>query len=396
MRSALNRVIPNPFAVNFLLPVTPEVLVLPSPELSVVVPTYNERENIGELVTRLGKVLAGIDWEVIFVDDDSPDGTAALVREIALRDPRVRVVHRVGRRGLSTACVEGMLASAAPYLAVMDGDLQHDESILPALLRGVKEGNFDIAIGSRYVEGGGLGEWAGDRQFASRFATRISRLVLKAAVRDPMSGYFLLRREVLEGAVHDLSGIGFKILLDLFASSPRPLRFIEVPYQFRIRQAGESKLDTAALWDYLMMLLDKTLGRYVPIRFIPFALVGGAGVFVHLLVLWLVFDLAGFQFAVGQSAAAMVAMTFNFFVNNAFTYRDRQLRGWGLLRGWVSFTLACSLGAVANVGIATYAFETQLVGQTAWVLSAVSGIIVGAVWNYAVTSVYTWNKVHGA
>ena len=370
--------------------------MLPSPVLSVIVPTFNERENIRELVQRLSVVLAGIAWEVIFVDDDSPDGTAALVREIARQDSRVRVLHRVGRRGLSTACVEGMLASSAPYLAVMDGDLQHDERILPALLRGVKDDGFDIAIGSRYVKGGGLGQWAGDRQLASRFATGVSRLVLKAAVQDPMSGYFLLRRDVLEGAVHDLSGIGFKILLDLFASSPKPLRFVEVPYEFRTRQAGESKFDTAVLWDFLMMLLDMTLGRYVPIRFIPFALVGGAGVFVHLLVLWLVFDLGGARFAVGQTVAAVVAMTFNFFINNVVTYRDRQLRGWGLLRGWVSFTLACSLGAVANVGIATYAFETQLVGQTAWVLSAIAGIIVGAVWNYAVTSVYTWNKVKGA
>jgi dolichol-phosphate mannosyltransferase len=288
-----------------------------------------------------------------------------------------------------------MLASSAPYLAVMDGDLQHDERILPDMLRAVREDGYNIAVGSRYVEGGSLGAWAEERQFVSQFATRLSRLVLKAEVKDPMSGFFLIRREVLEGAVHDLSGIGFKILLDIFASSPGPLRFIEIPYRFRTRLAGESKLDSAAVWDYLMMLLDKCLGRYVPIRFIPFALVGGAGVFVHLFVLWLVYDLGGSGFAVGQSTAAIVAMTFNFFVNNATTYRDRQLRGWGLLRGWFSFTLACSLGAVANVGIATYAFETQLVGETAWVLSAIAGIIVGAVWNYAVTSVYTWNKVKG-
>ncbi|HYN77293.1 MAG TPA: glycosyltransferase family 2 protein, partial [Lamprocystis sp. (in: g-proteobacteria)] len=334
--------------------------------------------------------------EVIFVDDNSPDGTAALVRAVARQDPRVRIVQRIGRRGLSTACIEGMLASAAPYLAVMDGDLQHDERILPAMLHAVKMNGYDIAIGSRHVDGGSLGEWGEERRFVSQFAARLSRLVLKAGVQDPMSGFFLIKREVLEGAVGELSGIGFKILLDIFASSPRPLRFIEVPYAFRTRLAGESKLDSAVVWDYLMMLLDKTLGRYIPIRFIPFALVGGAGVFVHLLVLWLVYDLGGHGFAVGQTAAAVVAMTFNFFVNNAFTYRDRQLRGWGLLRGWLSFTLACSVGAVANVGIATYAFETQLVGQTAWVLSAIAGIIVGAVWNYAVTSVYTWNKVKGA
>jgi dolichol-phosphate mannosyltransferase len=373
-----------------------EVILSPTPELSVVVPTYNELENVRELIDRLARALHGLHWEVIFVDDDSPDGTAALVRSIARRDSRVRVIHRIGRRGLSTACVEGILASAAPFLAVMDADLQHDERILPAMLRAVKEQGYAIAVGSRHVAGGSLGHWGEERRFVSRFATRLSRLILKADLHDPMSGFFLLRREVLEAAVRDLSGIGFKILLDLFASSPGPLRFIEVPYEFRTRQAGESKLDTAAVWDYLMMLLDKTLGRYVPIRFIPFALVGGAGVFVHLAVLWLVYDLMGYGFVVGQTVAALVAMTFNFLVNNAVTYRDRQLRGWGLLRGWVSFTLACSVGAAANVGIATYLFESNAVGQTAWVLSGLAGIIVGAVWNYAVTAVYTWNKVKGA
>lgn len=381
--------------VSAVLP-RPGGILLPSPELSIVVPTFNERENVQELVNRLETALQGLAWEVIFVDDDSPDGTAALVREIARVDSRVRVVHRIGRRGLSTACVEGMLASAAPYLAVMDGDLQHDERILAALLHAVKDDGYDLAVGSRYVTGGSLGNWGEERLFVSQLATWLSRLVLKAAVKDPMSGFFLLKREVLEGAVRDLSGIGFKILLDIFVSSPRPLRFIEIPYRFGTRQAGESKLDAAVLWDYLMMLLDKSLGRYVPIRFIPFALVGGTGVFVHLLVLWLVYDLGGTRFAVGQTVAAVMAMTFNFFMNNVFTYRDRRLRGWGLLRGWLSFTLACSLGAIANVGIATYAFETQFVGETAWVLSAVAGIIVGAVWNYAVTSVYTWNKVKGA
>ena len=278
-----------------------EVIATLPPELSVVVPTFNERENIRELVTRLAAALEGIAWEVIFVDDNSPDETAARVRAMAQRDPRVRIVQRIGRRGLSTACVEGMLASAAPYLAVMDADLQHDERILPTMLRAVKAGGYDIAVGSRHVVGGSLGDWGEERRFVSQFATRLSRLVLKVGVKDPMSGFFLIRREVLEGAVTDLSGIGFKIMLDIFASSPKPLRFIEVPYEFRTRLAGESKLDSAAVWDYLMMLLDKTLGRYVPIRFIPFALVGGAGVFVHLLVLWLVYDLGGHGFAVGPN-----------------------------------------------------------------------------------------------
>lgn len=369
--------------------------VLSVPVLSVVVPTFNERENIGAVTARLDAVLGGIPWEVIFVDDDSPDGTARAVRELAAADARVRLVHRVNRRGLASASVEGMLASTAPYVAVMDADLQHDERLLPDMLATLREDALDIVIGSRHVAGGSVGNWDSDRQLASRVATRLSGLVLKADVKDPMSGFFMLRRELIDEVARDLSTIGFKILLDIFVTAKRPLRFKELPYRFRTRAAGESKLDSVVAWQYILMLLDKTLGRYVPIRFIPFAFIGGLGVFVHLAVLWLIFDLSGRDFVVGQTAATLVAMTFNFFLNNMFTFRDRRLRGWGLLRGWVSFTLACSLGAVANVGIATYLFHSTPQDGLWWLLSAVAGILVGAVWNYAVTSVYTWSKPAG-
>ena len=366
------------------------------PEISVIVPTFNESGNVEEVVQRLHEALYGVAWEVIFVDDDSPDGTADVVRTLGTTDRRVRVVHRVNRRGLSSACVEGMLSSSAPFLAVMDADLQHDEAILPDMLAAVRDQGFEIAVGSRYVQGGGIGDWSDQRRFVSRFATRLSRFVLKADLQDPMSGFFLLRRELLHEVVHELSGIGFKILVDIFASAKRPLRFKELPYRFRERLIGSSKLDGVVAWEYLMMLLDKSLGRYIPIRFIPFALIGGVGVFVHMAVLWLVFLAMGRSFLIGQSAAALVAMTTNFFMNNMFTYRDRRLRGWSLLRGWLSFTLACSVGAVANVGIATYLFESATLGDLGWVLSALAGILVGAVWNYAVTSVYTWSKPKAA
>jgi dolichol-phosphate mannosyltransferase len=363
-----------------------------SPELSVIVPTFSERENIEAVTRRLSECLSDVSWEVIFVDDDSPDGTPMSVRDVAAADSRVRLVHRIGRRGLSSACIEGMLASTAPFVAVMDADLQHDERLLPQMLAELKAGDLDIVVGSRHVEGGSLGEWASDRKLASGLATRLSGLVLKADLKDPMSGFFMLRRELIDEVAHDLSAIGFKILLDIFVSAKRPLRFKELPYTFRTRLAGESKLDNVVAWQYIAMLLDKSVGRYVPVRFIAFASIGGLGVFVHMAVLSLVFLVLGETFVVGQTAATLVAMTFNFFLNNWFTYRDRRLKGWGLLRGWISFTLACSLGAVANVGIATYLFNTAPQGGSWWVLSAVAGIIVGSVWNYAVTSVYTWNQ----
>ena len=361
-------------------------------ELSVVIPTFNEGDNIAEVVRRLSACLQGVSWEVVFVDDDSPDGTAVAVRRVASEDSRIRLVHRIGRRGLSSACIEGMLASTSPFVAVMDADLQHDERLLPEMLRELQSGDLDIVVGSRYAAGGGLGEWAADRELASRLATRLSRLVLKADLKDPMSGFFMLRRELIDEVARDLSGIGFKILLDIFVTAKRPLRFKELPYRFRNRHAGESKLDNVVAWQYIAMLLDKSVGRYVPVRFIAFAAIGGLGVFVHMGVLWLVFRGLGQTFIAGQTTATLVAMTFNFFLNNWFTYRDRRLRGWGLLRGWISFTLACSLGAVANVGIATYLFSAAPAGGLWWVPSAIAGIIVGAVWNYAVTAVYTWSQ----
>ena len=357
-------------------------------ELSVIVPTFNERANVLELVRRLRDCLGGHRWEVIFVDDDSPDGTAQYVREIGQRDNRVRCITRIGRRGLSSACIEGMLASSAPYLAVIDGDLQHDETLLPHMLERLKHDETDIVIGTRYALGGGLGDWNQSRAAISHFATRLSRLVLKADLSDPMSGFFMLRREAMERSAHKLSGIGFKILVDLFASSPRPLKFTELPYEFRTRKAGESKLDTQAAWDYVMLLLDKLIGHIIPVRFVAFSLVGGFGILVHLAVLVVLLKQVGLGFVSSQSIATFVAMTSNFALNNILTYRDMRLKGWQWLRGWVSFTLVCSVGALANVGIASYLFSMD----TKWVLAALAGILVGTVWNYAVTMVYTWKE----
>ena len=355
-------------------------------DLSVVVPTFNERHNIGELVRLLDAALEGIAWEVIFVDDDSRDGTAEEARTIARTDSRVRCIQRIGRRGLSSACVEGMLASSAPFLAVMDADLQHDETILPAMLARLQRDDLDIVIGSRYVDGGGIGEWENRRAVMSRFATRLSRMVSRADLKDPMSGYFVIRREAFMGAVRDLSSIGFKILLDLFASSPRPLAFREMPYRFRPRKAGESKLNSTAIWDYLMLLADKLIGKYIPIRFISFLTIGSLGVVVHMAILATALKAVGLSFEVSQSAATLGAMTVNFFFNNMLTYRDMRLKGWAILRGLLTFYAVCALGAVANVGVAGFIFDLNY----HWWFAGVVGIIIGAVWNYVATAAFTW------
>ena len=370
------------------VPASPEIstaaaIAVPA-ELAVIIPTLNERDNVPLIVERLNRVLDGIAWEVIFVDDDSGDGTADAVRALARGQGNVRCVQRIGRRGLSSACIEGMLASAAPYMAVMDGDLQHDETLLPRMLAKIKAEQLDVVVASRHVAEGGVGEWAKSRVRISDFATKLSRMVVKAELSDPMSGFFIIERSAFAGAMRHLSGQGFKILLDLFASTPRPYAFAEVPLQFRERLHGESKLDTLVAWEYLMLLLQKLIGPAVPVRFLLFALIGGLGVGVHLATLWTVLHFAAFPTA--QGVATVVAMTGNFLLNNLFTYRDRRLKGWRILSGLGSFYAVCGIGAAANVGVAS-----SIAGNHAWWLAGLSGAAVSVVWNYAMSSVFTWS-----
>ncbi len=359
-----------------------------SAELTIVVPTFNERGNLAELLRRLEASLGGLAWECVVVDDDSPDGTADLAREIAGRDSRVRCLQRIGRRGLSSACIEGMLSSSAPYLAVMDADLQHDETLLPAMMERLRRGEADMVVASRYLDGSEVRGLDANRRRLSRLANLMAHRTLGVQLTDPMSGFFMLRREAFAAAVRRLSGIGFKILLDLLASSPTRLRVVELPFAFRQRHAGHSKLDGRAVHDFLLLLVDKAVGRFVPARFVLFAAIGGLGVFVHLAVLALVFGSLRQSFVVGQTAATLVAMLFNYALNNELTYRDRRLRGLAWVRGCLSFALACSVGTLANVGIANQLYREDV----PWLWSALAGVAVGAVWNYAVTSVYTWRR----
>ena len=360
----------------------------PGPELTVIVPTRNEHDNVCPVYEALGRTLEGIDWEVIFVDDDSQDGTPEAVCRLASLDRRVRCIQRIGRRGLASACVEGILASSASYVAVMDADLQHDEQLLPHMLKTLKtEPTVDAVIGSRYVEHGGIGIWSWHRRWLSSLASRIARSILQVPIADPMSGFFMVRREAFQGAVRRLSSIGFKILLDLLASSPRPLQVKEIPFHFRERHAGESKFDALIGWEYLMLLADKVIGHIIPIRFFVFALVGGLGLVVHLALLWLCLNPIGLTFEFSQATATGVAIVGNFTLNNWLTYHDRRLTGWRFVRGLVSFALICSFGAVANVGIASLLFTQQ---HSLWWVAGIAGAAMSSVWNYAVTSTFTW------
>ena len=361
-------------------------------EVAVVIPTFNEVRNVPVLVARLEAALEGRAWEAIFVDDDSPDGTADAARAIARQDSRVRVIQRIGRRGLSSACIEGMCATAAPLVAVIDGDLQHDETILPAMADALHaDASLEVVIGSRFVSGGGTGDWDRDRVAKSAFATRLSRRVLKADLTDPMSGFFMIRTQIVRDLAPHLAAIGFKILLDIMTGAPHPLKFVELPYTFRVRSEGESKLDHVVAMEFLIALYDRMFGRIVPVRFAMFSAIGALGVIVHMGVLTPILLVWGDgAFLLGQVIAAVVAMTVNFFLNNALTYRDRRLKGWRqLLDGWVSFCLVCGVGLVANIGVAGFLHEAR---DGTWATAALVGVLIGAVWNYALSSRFTWGR----
>ena len=354
-------------------------------QIAVIIPVLNEAANVPLLIARIEAALADVVWEAIVVDDNSPDGTSNVARALALNDPRVRCIQRIGRRGLSSAVIEGMMASAAPVLAVIDGDLQHDEKILPLLMKAVTEGGKDLAIGTRYADGGSTGEWDASRERMSRFATALSQRLLKAHVSDPMSGYFAVRREVMAEALPRMSSIGFKVLMDLIASHPRPLKIAEVPYTFAVRIHGESKFDLRVAQEFAVLLLEKMFGRYLPIRFLMFAAVGTLGLMVHLAVVRSGIA-AGLTFKIAQAIAVWVAMTGNFFVNNSVTFRDMRLKGTRLLRGLLSFYAVGLVGAIGNVGVGTMVYRMEGV----WWFAAIAGAAVGVVWNYAASSAVTW------
>ncbi|MEE9387322.1 MAG: glycosyltransferase family 2 protein [Paracoccaceae bacterium] len=356
-------------------------------DLAVIVPTFNEIDNIEPMISALIDVLTPLNFEIIFVDDNSPDGTADRVRALAGRYPQVRCLQRVGRRGLSSAVIEGFLATSAPYAVVIDGDFQHDETRLPQMLEYLIGQGLDLVVGTRYGQGGGTGNWSEQRRKMSERATGIAKRLTGVTLSDPMSGFFMMRTDQFRVRVADLTGVGYKILLDILSARGPKLSIAEIPYQFRNRQAGESKLDNKVILEFVELLIARTVGRILPTKFIMFSMVGALGVLVHLAVLSSLFGSGALSFVTAQAMATLVAMTANFFVNNFFTYFDRQLKGWGLLSGWLSFSAASAVGALANIGLSAYLFENLGV---AWLGAALVGIIVGATWNYAITALFTW------
>jgi len=359
-------------------------------ELAVILPTLNERSNIAPMVERLEKALGPSGWEAVFVDDNSHDGTAEEARRIGQTDPRIRVIQRIGRRGLASAAIEGMCATAAPFVAVMDADHQHDPALLNDMLEAVKSGEYDLAYASRFAVGGNAdGLSSKGREQGSRVANALARKLTGTELTDAMSGFFLLRTDQLRKQAPNLSGIGFKIMLDILSTARPQLRVKEFPLKFAERLSGESKLDHGVALDFIAGLYDRYLGRIIPTRFALFGTVGGLGVFVHMAALSLVYLVLGSSFALGQAIATMVAMTFNFWLNNLLTYRDKKLTGAkSLFWGWLGFCATCSIGAFANVAAAAMLQSNGF----AWWIAALVGIVLASVWNYALSSKFVWGR----
>lgn len=356
------------------------------PELCVVVPTFNERDNIVPLVEGLRSCLRGIAWEVVFVDDDSKDRTLSVVRGLSLDDNRIRAIRRVNRRGLSGACLEGMLSTSASVVAVMDADLQHDETCLPGMLDQIRKGSVDMVVATRFENRGDrVDGLTRARQAGSLLAIGLAQKVLGIRISDPMSGFFMVRRDVVEQAAPRLSSQGFKILMDIIASSPGKLAIAEMPFVFRPRMHGQSKLDSSVVIEYLGLVAAKATGDILSPRMLSFCMVGTLGVFVHLAVLRLMFS-SGVSFPVSQTLAMLAAIASNYTFNNAITYKDRRRRGWRFLTGMMLFAALCSVGVVAGVGVSTL-FYTE---QPRWWLDGLAGAAIGVAWNYVTSSSVIW------
>ena len=358
----------------------------PAPTLSIVVPTYKESNNVPILFERIAAALGGMPWEMIVVDDDSPDGTSNVAFRLAAADSRLRCLRRVNRSGLAGAVIEGWMSSSADFVAVIDGDLQHDESILLAMYQALAKGSGDLVIGTR-LRDASEGALSPARQQLSDLGAWFFRRIAGATVSDPMSGFFMIRREIVSRLAPRLSPDGFKILVDVILSAGGGLNIIEVPYSFRKRHAGESKLTPLVGIDFLGVVVHHATAGALPTRFVLFAMIGVVGLVVHVVALSAVLNRSSMlTFDSGQLVATVVAMASNFILNNEITYSSYRYRGLDMITGFAGFALGCSVGAIANIDVASWLYKDN---QTWWV-AGLAGALLSVVWNYAVSTNLIW------
>ncbi|MBM5800328.1 MAG: glycosyltransferase family 2 protein [Cyanobacteria bacterium K_DeepCast_35m_m2_023] len=362
-----------------------------APRVSIVLPTYNERGNIEPLLAQLLTLQQHVDLEILVVDDDSADGTAELVRQLAHHEPRLRLIRRVGRSGLASAIKEGLLDATGDVAVVMDSDGQHQPASVRRAIETLIDGDHDLVIGSRFHPDASIEGLSGRRETGSTWANACARFSLPkryAALSDFMSGFFALRLEALLPVIRAVDVNGFKFLYELLAVSKGRLSTAEVPLQFQPRSYGSSKLDLAIFWDFLISILHSLCLRLLPRRAISFALVGASGVVVQLLVTQLLMGGGGLDFERALPFAVVAAASSNYLINNALTFRFQRLQGLALVRGLLKFLLVASLPVLANVGLAS-AYYSFIARDTFW--AQLAGIVVVFVWNYAASSRFVWN-----
>ncbi|MDC3107615.1 glycosyltransferase family 2 protein [Paracoccaceae bacterium] len=358
--------------------------------ISIIIPTYNEKENISKILEKLEKVLKAIAYEIIFVDDNSPDGTSKEVKSFMEKSSKIRLIHRIGRRGLSGAVIEGIFAANSELVAVMDCDLQHDETKLSDMMALFSKNiSLDLVIGSRFTERGEISHKAFSkiREMGSKITTLLVKRLLSINSSDPLSGFFMVKKETFLRSADNLQTQGFKILADFLATSGRNIEIKEIGYKFTNRVAGESKMSFLTVLELIGLVFSQILQGRVSIRFILFCMVGLSGIFVQLLITGVSMFLIN-QFPTSQTLGIIAAMTSNYFLNNSITFKERRLKSFELIRGLFSFYLVCSLGAFANIAIASYVFGFS----SNWLISSFVGAIFGAVWNFTLTSIFTWKS----
>lgn len=390
-----------------MMPIPQPELDLPQPcapgtggKVTVISPTYNEADNVAPLVQAVGSALEGLDYEIVIVDDDSPDRTWERAEQLERAGQRVRSLRRMGRRGLGFAVIDGFRAAQGELVACIDSDLQHDPAILPEMARALNDG-ADLAIGCRYTAGGGTRDWNFGRRLGSWMATRMAQVFLGVRLKDPMSGYFMMRRTDFMKIQDRLDGEGFKILLEI-TSTMDAAKVSEIPYTFGPRRAGESKLSRHVAWAYLRQLYRLSwLGRVIPVEFVKFSVVGAIGVVVNLLAMMAIFRWAGLTDWRASLAASAIATVSNYVLNNVWTFRHRVRKGMTFLSGYLMYLIFAAVGlAVTTTSyVALSAAIAKYVGPgthyhalPAWVLliCQLMAIVLGTYFNYALNKAFTW------